>query len=153
MTGKTTRIEWLDYMKGVAILIVVMGHVVKEVGEPSAFGNVIIVCEMPLFFMLSGILAKKITKRTILDNYKKKALSLGVPFITVGGVYAVCTGAVWYYLFDMYHWSYWFLLSLLECWLIFVPLLKWSKNIFKGETSVISELGGGINFVVTICDI
>ena len=39
MIGMTNRIEWLDYMKWVAILIVVMGHVVKEVGEPSAFGN------------------------------------------------------------------------------------------------------------------
>lgn len=141
MIGKVNRIEWLDFMKGIAILFVVMGHVAKEIEEPFTFGYVIIVFEMPLFFMLSGILANKITKRTVIENYKKKILSLGIPFITVGGTYAVCTGAVWYYLFDIYHFSYWFLLSLLTCWLIFIPLLKGIRYLFRGQSSIVASLG------------
>lgn len=135
------RIKWLDYMKGVAILIVVLGHVVKEVGGDFLFPNVIIVCEMPLFFMLSGILANKVQNRTIGENYKKKCRSLFIPFVVVGGTCALCIDAIKYFLFDMYHLSYWFLLSLLTCWLMFIPLLKWSKYVFKNTTPILSELG------------
>lgn len=135
------RIEWLDYMKGIAILIVVLGHMAQHIGEGYVFAEITVVCEMPLFFMLSGILANKITKRTVLENYKKKILSLGVPFISVGGIFAICIGAVHEFIFDLYHLSYWFLLSLLVCWLIFIPLLKVIKYIFKGQSSLIAGLG------------
>lgn len=140
MSG-SKRIEWLDYMKGIAILIVVLGHMAQHIGEGYVFAEITVVCEMPLFFMLSGILANKITKRTFLENYKKKILSLGVPFISVGGIFAICIGAVHEFIFDLYHLSYWFLLSLLVCWLIFIPLLKVIKYIFKGQSSLIAGLG------------
>lgn len=139
--SKMKRIEWLDYMKGIAILIVVLGHMAQHIGEGYVFAEITVVCEMPLFFMLSGILANKITKRTVLENYKKKILSLGVPFISVGGIFAICIGAVHEFIFDLYHLSYWFLLSLLVCWLIFIPLLKVIKYIFKGQSSLIAGLG------------
>lgn len=69
---KNNRIEWLDYMKGVAILIVVIGHMSMATESTLRFTWPIIVGEMPLFFMLSGILAYKINKTTLLENYKKK---------------------------------------------------------------------------------
>ena len=118
------RIEWLDYMKGIAILIVVIGHVAQTIGEHYSFTRPIIIGEMPLFFLLSGILANQTVKRSVLENYKKKFLSLGVPFVTVGATYAFCIGSLCYFFVDMYHMSFWFLLSLLSCWLIFIPIHK-----------------------------
>ena len=54
MSG-SKRIEWLDYMKGVAILIVVVGHLAHNIGGKYMLFSPIIICEMPLFFFLSGI--------------------------------------------------------------------------------------------------
>ena len=135
------RIEWLDYMKGVAILIVVVGHLSMRIGGDWIFTKPIVVCEMPLFFVLSGILSKKIIKRTIIENYKKKIFSLGIPLFVVGMTYAVCTGTIHWFIFDVYHMGYWFLLSLLSCWLMFIPLLKVIRYLFKEQNAVIAGLG------------
>lgn len=141
------RIEWLDYMKGVAILIVVIGHVTHNIGGKYHFSAPIVVCEMPLFFMLSGILANKITKRTITENYKKKIQSLGIPLFVVGTVFNIVIGGMYWFLYDVYHMGFWFLLSLLSCWLIFIPLLKGIKFLFKGESAIVSGLGDLLLFL------
>ena len=140
MSG-SKRIEWFDYMKGIAILIVVLGHMAQHIGDGYVFAEVTVVCEMPLFFMLSGVLANKIVNRTVLENYKKKISSLGIPLISIGGIFAICIGAIHEFLFDLYHLSYWFLLSLLTCWLIFIPLLKGIRYLFKEQNAVIVGMG------------
>ena len=150
--SKANRIEWLDYMKGIAILIVVLGHMAQHIGDGYVFAEVTVVCEMPLFFMLSGILANKIVNRTVLENYKKKILSLGAPLVSVGGIFAICIGAVHEFIFDLYHLSYWFLLSLLICWLIFIPLLKGIRYLFWGGAKVYYCRIRRIIVIPTVCD-
>lgn len=139
--NSSNRIEWLDYMKGVAILIVVVGHLAHNIGGKYMLFSPIIICEMPLFFFLSGILANKITHRTIGENCKKRLQSLGIPLIVVGGVFNLCIGGIPWFLFDVYHMGFWFLLSLLTCWLMFIPLLKGIKRIFKNKSKSISLMG------------
>lgn len=148
MSG-SKRIEWLDYMKGIAILIVVLGHMAQHIGDGYVFAEVTVVCEMPIFFMLSGILANKITNRTVLENYKKKISSLGIPLISIGGIFAICIGAIHEFIFDLYHLSYWFLLSLLTCWLIFIPLLKGIRHLFSrgGQNTIVAGLGDLLLFL------
>ncbi len=141
------RLDWLDFMKGVAILIVVVGHISHDTGIHYTFNKLIIVCEMPLFFMLSGILAKKATKRTLVRNVVKKIQSLGIPFLVVGGTYAICSKQLKVYLTDEYHLSYWFLLSLLSCWLIFIPLQKGLSYILRNESVSIKKMGEVFYFV------
>lgn len=145
------RIEWLDYMKGVAILIVVIGHVAHNIGGNYVFSTPIIICEMPLFFMLSGILANKTIKRTICENYRKKLQSLGIPLVVVGGIYNLCIGGIYWFLYDMYHMGFWFLLSLLSCWLIFIPLLIFLKRLLMSCPRffpTLGELGLFLPFVI-----
>lgn len=58
------RVEWLDSLKGIAIIAVVFGHVLLGYGENDAFGeyniffwnikNWIYIWHMPLFLCLSG---------------------------------------------------------------------------------------------------
>lgn len=141
------RIEWLDYMKGVAILIVVVGHVAHDVRDSYHFTRPIIICEMPLFFMLSGILANRVTLRTVGENFKKKILSLGIPLVVVGTTYALFSGSMYCFLFNLYHMGFWFLLSLLTCWLMFIPLLKFIKYVFRDKSVIVARLGELLLFI------
>ena len=58
------RVLWLDFMKGIAIILVVVGHVLDGVFGQEMFQhsnwmrvlyNIIYSFHMPFFFMLSGI--------------------------------------------------------------------------------------------------
>lgn len=115
------RLQWLDFMKGIAIFFVVLGHVyqfcIKNTG--SVF-NWIYTFHMPFFFMLSGILVckTKITKNVI----KKRAFSLLIPFFMVGGLHSVLNHRFDEFIYGEFHAGYWFLLSLFFCWLLFIPL-------------------------------
>lgn len=134
----TERIEWLDYMRGFAILTVVIGHLAQSLQGNHPFAGLIIVYEMPLFFCLSGILAKKTSQRTLLYNIRKKAQSLLIPYIAIGSLFALTFGAFQDFLFNTYHNGYWFLLCLFSCWLIFLPIEKLCNRI-KGKYNTFWE--------------
>ena len=53
------RIPELDYMKGLAMMMVVMGHVLlfSLKVDHTALIAIINICEMPLFFAVSGFLS------------------------------------------------------------------------------------------------
>ena len=55
------RIEWLDTMRGIAILLVVLGHSIGSINDPV--NRFILSFHMPLFFFISGILAKTTDKQ------------------------------------------------------------------------------------------
>ena len=51
------RIEWIDYCRGLAILMMIAGH---SLGNTSPYiANFIFAVHMPIFFVLSGILLKE----------------------------------------------------------------------------------------------
>ena len=77
------RIEYLDYMKGIAILVVVTGHVSQSLLGHHSFSDLIIIFEMPLFFTLSGFLANRTLSKSIIYNLSKKSLLL-IPFLLLG---------------------------------------------------------------------
>ena len=78
---KKTRIEELDIIKCIAILMVVFGHTLCPVHLKVLFYWV----HMPLFFLLSGITAPNINKYSTRGGYfgfiKKRIKTLYVPFI------------------------------------------------------------------------
>lgn len=72
MTTQQNRILWIDCLKGIAIILVVIGHNANE-----TFSRFIFCFHMPLFFILSGFLfAPKPSKVLI----KKSALRLLLPY-------------------------------------------------------------------------
>lgn len=88
------RLEFIDYAKGLAILLVVIGHLLQYnlVGTSSKdLFDMIYSFHMPLFMFLSGYVAS-----LSIDKYmshkgefiQKKAASLLVPFMFMGGKYA-----------------------------------------------------------------
>lgn len=76
------RIYWVDNAKGIAILMVVLGHVSYM---PEAIHKVIYAFHMPLFFILSGLfLDERIVEIPFMYFLIKKAKTLMVPFFVFG---------------------------------------------------------------------
>lgn len=83
------RIQWIDIARGIAILLVVLGHCIGNLEDPV--NRVILAFHMPLFFFLSGLCAKD-TVEPINCFLKKKLLTLLVPQMTLGMLNTVFNG-------------------------------------------------------------
>ncbi|GEA30030.1 acyltransferase family protein [Clostridium diolis] len=92
------RIEWIDYFKGIGILLVVYGHVIVGLQgsntisqhNPYNISNIIIYgFHMPLFFFASGIFADKWAKNTFLLAVKQKLTTIIYPYF----IWVMITGS------------------------------------------------------------
>lgn len=115
-----TRIYELDYIRGIAMLMVVMGHVLlfSLKIEHTALIGIIGICEMPLFFVVSGYLTHKERE----ENFKRmlsrlliRSRTLLEPLVVWSIVRNICDGTVSYSLSDIYRGGYWFFLALWWC--------------------------------------
>lgn len=142
------RIEWVDILKGLAIFLVVFGHV--EVYSESHLDGFFfrlqdIFC-MPLFFFLSGLFAKP--QYSINDSIlciKKKFIQLIIPFLVCGSFYVfIMSDKPWWALFwyphGHGHAGYWFILVLFEIYLLF--------TFCQIITRLITPKGGGRIFLI-----
>lgn len=121
------RDTFLDFAKGIAIFLVVLGHVLeKSMEQRNGVYHFIYQFHMPFFFMLSGYLA---CRTTAFDGrfYLKKIRSLLLPFFFVGMSFTVLNGQYRIFFFDYFHNGYWFLLSLFCVWCLF----SWAKGLVK----------------------
>lgn len=89
---KTNLIKEVDYIKGIAILLVFIGHAATPSFLPRPYTYEYIVqaiysFHMPLFFLISGFLSYKITDMNLKKNYikfiKNKFYRLCIPFLTI----------------------------------------------------------------------
>lgn len=100
-TAVRTREKWIDDVKVIACILVVLGHFFQSMTKANIlpendlykwFNTTIYYFHVPLFFICSGFLYQKHSKVNSVDswykNAAKKALALGVP-------YATFTTAVW----------------------------------------------------------
>ncbi|MEG6615950.1 acyltransferase family protein [Peptococcaceae bacterium 1198_IL3148] len=71
----SVRIEWLDSLKGLAIILVVWGHL----NIPIEAETIIYSFHMPLFFFISGYLFKQ-NNRTLKQYVQRKVNSLLIPY-------------------------------------------------------------------------
>ena len=80
------RIQYIDNLKGFAILLVIIGHICLG----SIWNSVIYSFHMALFFFLSGIVAS--CKGAFIDYLLKKIRTLLLPFITFALLHALLGG-------------------------------------------------------------
>ncbi len=78
---KTDRKQWLDAIKGVAIILVIMSH---TYGVPYLH-QYLTACYMPLFFIASGYVFRNREKALA-----KKARQLLQPYLLWGGYSTYC---------------------------------------------------------------
>lgn len=126
------RLEWLDMAKGIAIILMVLGHT----SIPDQLSNFIFAFHMPLFFIASGWCTNWAK-----DNYRdfvlKKLRSLGIPFL----VYSVAVILIaWVAGYQEIEWRS----VLAKGWkgyaLWFVPVLFFSLVIAKSIMSFINKV-------------
>jgi fucose 4-O-acetylase-like acetyltransferase len=88
--GMNLRISWVDLAKGIGIILVVYGHVLRGInsahmGLSKKFftdsDTLVYGFHMPLFFLLSGLFVEKWVKKGFAKAVSQKALTLLVPYL------------------------------------------------------------------------
>ena len=111
-TAVRTREKWVDNVKVIACILVVLGHFFQSMTKASIlpendlyewFETTIYYFHVPLFFICSGYLYQKYSKvngvSSWCKNVAKKALALGVPYVTVNTIIAAVSNIVLNFLF------------------------------------------------------
>lgn len=117
------RINWIDVARGMAILLVVMGHCIGDLDNPG--NRFILSFHMPLFFFLSGLCAKVPTTK-FFPYLKRKSKALLVPQLTLGFINCVFDFLLGERRIDIFlsEFFYWFLLVLFYVVILFYFLCK-----------------------------
>ena len=76
LIAEPKRIEWVDVFKGIAILLVVMGH------TNSPFNGYIYLFHMAAFFFISGY-TSNLEKKPVLSVVATKSYSILLPYVVV----------------------------------------------------------------------
>lgn len=148
--NKTDRIEYIDQLRGFAILWVVMGHISeKSLGiNDTLFNQFYGSFHMPLFMFLSGIFSFKSfyywNLSEIVHFLFQKFLRIVLPFITIGGIYCYFTNkTIDYSIID----NYWFLPALFYS-MVYALFVKY---LFIKLFPLRLELLGHILFFIILC--
>ncbi|GAA0787502.1 acyltransferase family protein [Hathewaya limosa] len=72
------RLDWIDSLRGIAILLVILGHCTPYIGHKAHIWHIIYSFHIPLFFIISGYLFKE---KNFLDLILKDLKRLLLPYI------------------------------------------------------------------------
>lgn len=140
------RLTHIDILKGIAILLVVMGHLFVPYTDylDSPINQMIYSVHMPLFFFLSGFVfhVKKDAPHWLGKAVVTKVITLLFPFISFSILYSLCMGISYYGLLfaNEMHNGYWFTLVLFEIMVISLIV------------NLINKWGGvKLDFVLNVC--
>lgn len=150
MSEKTNRLEHIDFLKGVAIFLMIMGHAlswsypetIQRTPDNALIRNLIYAFHMPLFFFLSGYVIDLKNKYwdTIICKkiISKRVISLLVPCIT-------------WYIISSFNDIPWFLRALFLMIIMFSILKYLTRRIqsFVLESTIILVVGYVILFILT----
>ena len=128
--NKKERLQYIDALRGVAMLMVVFAHV--EIYSFFGFETdttltkIISMTHMPLFFFISGLCVYKSERRYRLTKIKDDFLRLIIPALIIGLIYT--DFRVNSFLADNMKAGYWFTISLFEMLLIYYILCNLMRN-------------------------
>lgn len=71
------RVSWIDICRGVAILLVLYGHLFNTDNQRY----LIYAFHMPLFFFISGLVFKPPSQKSIIEISKKYSKQLLIPYV------------------------------------------------------------------------
>lgn len=148
----------VDIMKGIAILLVIVGHN-DELPHISEWRCVIMSFHMPLFFILSGYFIKGSTKK-LLSVIKKDARRLLVPYFAVMALLCGYAYLIHYVLFDDHEnalstfWATMYPSGVKEfansvpVW--FLCALFFARNIIKSVLAIIPFVGFAVLVIISL---
>lgn len=117
------RLPYIDKLKALAMLLVVMGHTIyfctwHETSFNDAVFSIICTFHVPLFFFLSGFVIKEpATGRKLVGKVRRFMM----PMLVVGFINALLIHHVSDFFLDGAHNGYWYLLTLTLFYLLMVP--------------------------------
>lgn len=90
---KTDRIEYLDIMKGIAIILVVIGHCCELPAHPTLLVKLIYAFHMPLFFLAAGMVVKPSRSdwHSDFQYFVKRFIAILVPYYIFCLIYMDCS--------------------------------------------------------------
>ena len=170
MTTTKKRVAAFDVLKGIAIYLVVMGHVltmcIRDIDSAVLF-KLVGEIHMPIFFFISGYFTYKLTGNGdfAMPNLRKRFWQLIIPFLAVSALW------MWYFphsrlqsplsqswpqlLTTYWKDGYWFTLCLFELCLIYIPIsviLQRLKGIFPQIVVLLAAYGILIALSMTFAD-
>lgn len=162
----TKRYEYIDALRGIAILFIVFGHIpmfcygLPETAQLTSFRIFTSMVQLPLFFFISGFLfnVKIIFNKSggVKNEYiSRRCQQLLLPAIVLGGIYLLVNGgSVQECLMDKYKCGYWFTWLLFEFLMIQV-MLEWivGKLTIKENDTNYAMICIGIAFIIYIVSI
>lgn len=143
------RLIWIDAIRGLAIILVVMGHAIAwnysdwhevclfDQAQPvnymagGCIWQIIYSFHMALFFMVSGFLTGNmaVTRKNVFAIVKNKVIRLLVPYLATGYLIFFVRG----------NWGYWFLLTLFELSLLWI-VMSWILDIINKNRQLWTDL-------------
>lgn len=118
MKLSTQRLEYIDRLKGIAMLLVVIGHIIVfcGLGYENTFIRHITMMNMPLFYFLNGLVLKDTDG---IKNGAKFLLSksqqLLLPFFVWGGLIVLYRNSTYLdFIQNYWKFGYWYLIVLFE---------------------------------------
>lgn len=132
---KMERVVFLDNIKGVAIFLIVLGHVYYFIYDNCS--PVWVFChtlQIPLFVFTSGLLAAKSIQHSSFPNLvKKKSVRLLLPFFSIGLLWILFRNITFTeFIFSLYKSGYWFTYTLFEmfilCFVLYHTALRMHIN-------------------------
>ena len=138
ITNNESRMQWVDAMRGFSMLIVVLGHVLLQMGiggYDSFLSSVLLTFRMPLFFFVSGFFSYRAIKwwnrHKLLDILKRKfqAQILCTVIFCIIFQYAMTNGGS--ISFEHGFGGYWFTIVLFQMYIIYLLLSLISKGISR----------------------
>jgi len=156
----THRIEYLDIMKGIAIILVVIGHCCELPAHPTMLSIFIYAFHMPLFFLAAGMVVKPSHSDWHSDwqRFVKRFLSLMVPYFIWCMIYMDCTmenfGKIFYASFQSIKATganclqMWFLPCLLVAEILIHAILKLTGRMNTVQQKLFLSIMAALSFAV-----
>lgn len=137
------RLVYIDILKGIAIILVVMGHMFVPYTDylDSTVNQMIYSVHMPLFIFLSGfVFHLSQGKHSVRITIMKRILSLLLPFFCFSAVYCFANDISYsdMLLKNEMHNGYWFTLVLFEIILISIVIEILTKRIRGGQNGKVA---------------
>lgn len=144
----TQRIRYVDAMRGLAMIMVVIWHVFTfSLHYENQFSSIFNwTLQMPLFVMISGFFVAKLLNSSFIKLLRKEFIHLVIPAIIMLAIYSwTFSKTVHNVIFDTYKGGYWFTFLLFAYFLIFYTCSKlinhWvSKTSYRNSLHIIIAL-------------
>ena len=118
----TNRLVYIDVLKGFAIFLVVVGHVLQycvKDSDVSYLYKAITTFHMPLFAFLSGLMfSAKYDLKEMARKLVKQSQKLLVPFFSFGMIYAYTIRSGEHFMQHPFKLGLWYLFFLWQCYMI-----------------------------------